>query len=70
MNQGHEWVEGPIFSEPTNISKFANKDVVVKKVTRLKLNKENRMIRFGFGKHNNQWFVRLDLWWFGIRVIN
>ena len=26
------------------------------------------MLRFGFGKHDGTWFMRLDLWWFGIRI--
>ena len=38
------------------------------KLTKIKLNKENRMLRFGFGKHNNKPFIRLDLWWFGLRI--
>ena len=32
------------------------------------LDNNNNMLRFGFGKHNNKWFIRLDLWWFGIRI--
>ena len=38
------------------------------KTTILKLDDRNRMLRMGFGKHNNQWFVRMDLWCFGIRI--
>jgi hypothetical protein len=38
-------------------------------MTLLRLDCKNRMLRFGFGKHNNQWFVRIDLWWFGVRFI-
>lgn len=33
----------------------------------LNMNKDNRMLRFGFGKHEGQWFVRLDLWKKGYR---
>jgi hypothetical protein len=33
----------------------------------LNLDKDNRMLRFGFGKHDGQWFVRLDLWKNGYR---
>jgi len=36
--------------------------------TTLKLDSENRMLRFGFGKHQGKWFIRLDLWWFGLRL--
>ena len=34
----------------------------------VKMDKGNRMIRFGFGQNNNLWFVRLDLWWYGVRL--
>lgn len=34
----------------------------------IKLDKCNRMIRVGFGKHSSQWFFRIDLWYIGIRV--
>jgi hypothetical protein len=37
-------------------------------VTVIKLSKDNRMLRFGFGKNNNVWFIRLDLWVCGIRI--
>jgi|21_taG_2_1085346.scaffolds.fasta_scaffold10244_3 hypothetical protein len=36
--------------------------------SKINLDKQNRMLRFGFGKHNGTWFMRLDLWWFGIRI--
>tara|TARA_R110001583_G_scaffold81273_1_gene217066 strand:- start:947 stop:1144 length:198 start_codon:yes stop_codon:yes gene_type:complete len=39
-----------------------------KMVKLINLDKQNRMLRFGFGKHNGTWFMRLDLWWFGIRI--
>lgn len=29
----------------------------------------NRMIRFGCGQHEGRWFLRLDLWFFGIRIV-
>lgn len=32
------------------------------------LNKDNRMLRLGFGKHDGKWFARIDLWFVGIRV--
>ena len=28
------------------------------------LDVDNRMLRFGFGKHKGIWFVRIDLWIF------
>ncbi len=37
-------------------------------MTIIKLDERNRMIRIGFGKHNNKWFARVDLWWYGIRI--
>lgn len=33
----------------------------------LKLDKQNRMLRIGFGKHKGAWFFRIDLWFFGVR---
>lgn len=38
------------------------------KITKLPLEKGNRMLRAGFGQHDGKWFVRVDLWWFGIRL--
>lgn len=34
----------------------------------IKLEPQNRMLRFGFGKHNNEWFIRADFWWIGLRI--
>jgi hypothetical protein len=34
------------------------------------LNKDNRMLRIGFGKHEKKWFARVDLWFIGIRLKN
>ena len=36
--------------------------------SKINLDRQNRMLRFGFGKHNGTWFMRLDLWWVGIRI--
>ena len=33
----------------------------------IKLDKQNRMLRNGFGLHNGRFFARIDLWWIGIR---
>lgn len=38
------------------------------KLNAIKMEKGNRMIRFGFGQHESLWFVRLDLWWYGVRL--
>jgi hypothetical protein len=37
-------------------------------VTTLFLDRRNRMLRIGFGKHDGRWFVRADLWCIGIRI--
>tara|TARA_Y100000593_G_C4299960_1_gene332800 strand:- start:184 stop:645 length:462 start_codon:yes stop_codon:yes gene_type:complete len=39
----------------------------LKKIT---LDKSNRMLRVGIGKHDDKWFARIDLWWFGVRLTN
>lgn len=38
------------------------------KLTKIDMDKPNRMIRFGFGKNNGNWFMRLDLWCIGLRI--
>ena len=37
------------------------------KITKINLNKENRMLRIGFGLNRGNKFFRLDLWWIGYR---
>lgn len=37
-------------------------------MTKIPLNVDNRMLRFGFGKHEGQWFIRIDLWFNGYRI--
>jgi hypothetical protein len=37
-------------------------------ITRILLDRDNRMLRIGFGKHSGRWFFRVDLWWFGVRI--
>ena len=32
------------------------------------LQPHNRMLRLGFGKHKHLWFIRIDLWFKGIRL--
>ena len=36
-------------------------------ITKIPLNKDNRMVRIGFCKHDGSWFFRVDLWYFGYR---
>jgi len=36
-------------------------------MTRIPLDKNNRMLRVGFGKNQGNWFFRIDLWFVGIR---
>ena len=38
------------------------------KITRISLNKENRMLRIGIGKNEGRWFFRIDCWFAGFRV--
>jgi hypothetical protein len=38
------------------------------KLTKIDLDSQNRMLRLGFGKHDGHWFVRVDLWFFGLRI--
>lgn len=38
------------------------------KVTKIELDKGNRMIRVGFGQNAYKWFVRVDLWFVGFRL--
>jgi len=42
---------------------------MVEMFSKIKLDNQNRMLRFGFGKHKGIWFIRIDLWWIGIRMI-
>lgn len=42
--------------------------VIEKQITVLPLDKQNRMLRAGFGKHDGSWFLRIDLWWVGFRL--
>jgi hypothetical protein len=37
-------------------------------IEKIPLNADNRMLRFGFGKHDGRWFARIDLWWAGFRL--
>ncbi|HET8688639.1 MAG TPA: hypothetical protein VFM18_18650 [Methanosarcina sp.] len=37
-------------------------------ITKIPLDNANRMLRFGFGKHDGKWFIRIDLWCVGYRI--
>ena len=37
-------------------------------MTIIPLDKDNRMLRIGFGKNKGAWFARIDLWCIGIRL--
>lgn len=38
-------------------------------MTKIPLDKGNRMLRIGFGQHDHVWFIRVDLWWAGYRWV-
>jgi hypothetical protein len=38
------------------------------KLTRISLDKDNRMLRLGMGKNDSNWFARVDLWYVGYRI--
>jgi len=38
------------------------------KIDKIKLDKNNRMLRIGFGKHEGKYFFRIDLWRIGYRI--
>ena len=38
------------------------------RVDKIQLDKNNRMLRIGFGKHDGDWFARIDLWFIGYRL--
>lgn len=37
------------------------------KVEKIELDKDNRMLRMGFGKNKGLWFLRVDFWFVGYR---
>ncbi len=37
------------------------------KIEKIQLDKDNRMLRIGFGKNKGLWFLRVDLWFAGYR---
>lgn len=36
-------------------------------ITKIALDKQNRMLRIGFGLNEGRWFARIDLWFVGYR---
>ena len=38
------------------------------KLTKIKLNSDDRMLRIGFGKNKGNWFARIDVWFVGFRL--
>lgn len=38
------------------------------KLEKIDLDEDNRMLRCGYGKNNGLYFVRIDFWFFGIRL--
>jgi hypothetical protein len=37
-------------------------------LTKILLDKDDRMLRIGFGKNKGNWFFRIDLWRVGYRI--
>jgi len=37
-------------------------------ITKVEMDPMNRMLRAGFGLNQGRWFIRIDLWWFGLRI--
>jgi hypothetical protein len=37
-------------------------------LTKIILDKDDRMLRIGFGKNKSNWFARIDLWYVGYRI--
>lgn len=38
------------------------------KITKISMDKMNRMARVGFGKHEGKKFFRVDFWFIGFRI--
>lgn len=36
--------------------------------TVIKMEPNNRMVRVGFGQHEGNWFFRIDVWYYGLRI--
>lgn len=40
------------------------------RIVKVNLNKQNRMLRIGFGLNNGVLFGHIDLWFFSLRIMN
>ena len=38
------------------------------KLDKITLDKDNRMLRIGFGKNKGLYFFRIDIWFIGFRI--
>ena len=38
------------------------------KTSMIRMSKDNRKLRIGFGKYEGSWFFRIDLWFVGFRI--
>jgi hypothetical protein len=38
------------------------------KITKVSMDKNNRMLRIGLGLNEGRWFFRVDLWIVGLRI--
>jgi hypothetical protein len=56
-----------------NLKEVPNVGVAVPKKSKvftvIPLDSANRMLRAGFGKHDNKWFIRIDLWFKAFRLV-
>lgn len=53
---------------PPVMEDLESKEKKPMRLQKIKLDSDNRMLRFGFGKNQGRWFARLDLWFFGVRL--
>lgn len=37
-------------------------------IEKIKMEEDGRMLRIGLGKNAGRWFLRIDFWFFGIRI--
>lgn len=42
--------------------------IVEFELTRIPLDRNNRMLRLGAGRHDGRWFIRVDFWCVGYRL--
>lgn len=51
-----------------DMSSCRSNDKNFMKLTKIPLDKKNRMLRFGLGLHDGKFFIRIDLWFIGFRL--